>query len=295
MLYYVKQGDSLYSIARRFNVTIQNILNANVICNPNLIFNGQLLIIPDTEFELPRAGGYPYYIVMPGDSLYCIATQFNTSVSDLAKGNGIKNPNLIYPETELLIAYEIPDPKELFNSWKSTGDKYCGEMSTLQIHGIYYIGTFVWQAMGNKAIPYLTELLNHPCFEVRFYAILSMGRIADGDNIVSSLNEMLKDPDEYIVRIAELALKRIRLVKDIGRRVHVTLGYNRLLLNAIYTSPFIELPEGTPIRTLRWRIPSPTGEEGPLGDIQVYDYVQVLSTGQVGFLPRMGYNDIVMI
>ena len=296
MLYYVQSGDSLYNIAIRFNVTIQDILDSNVICNPNLIFIEQLLIIPEVNLDLPKSGGHPYYIVRYGDSLYCIATQFNTSVKALAEGNGIKNPNLIYPETELLIAYEKPNAVELFNAWKSTGDKYCGQMSSLQIHGIYYIGTFMWQALGNDAISYLIELLSHPCAEVRFFAVLSMGRIVYGDRVISSLNQMLKDPDENVANIAALALKRIRLVKNIGRRVHVTLGNNnKLLLNPIYTSPFIVLPEGTLIITLTWGIPSPTGEEGPIGDIQIYDYVQVLSTGQVGFLPRLGYNDIVMI
>lgn len=296
MLYYVQYGDSLYNIAKKFNVTMEDILNANVICNANLIFKGQLLIIPEANLGLPKSGGYPYYIVMPGDSLYCIAFQFNTSIKALADGNQIKNPNLIYPGTELLIAYEKPNAMELFNVWKSTGDKYCGQMSSLQIHGIYYIGTFMWQAIGNEAIPYLIELLDHSCAEVRLYTILSMGRIANWSSVViSSLNQMLKDSDKNVVNMASLALKRIRLVRDIGRRIHVTIGDNKLLLNPIYTSPFTVIPEGTEIRVLMWGVPSPTGEEGPIGDIQIYDYVQVLYTGQVGFLPRLGYNDIVMI
>ncbi|HHW31271.1 MAG TPA: LysM peptidoglycan-binding domain-containing protein [Clostridiaceae bacterium] len=299
MLYFVGNGDTLYSIARRFNVIVQDILNANVICNPNIIFPGQPLIIPESNHsnhELLKAGGHPYYIVLPGDSLYCIAAQLNTTVDNLIEGNDIKNPDLIYPGTELLITYDIPVPEELFNTWKSTGDKYCGQMSSLQIHGIYYIGTFLWQALGYKGMTYLTKLLNHPCPEVRFFTVLSLGRIADGDKVIWSLTQMLKDPDESVVNIATLALKRIRLVKDIGKRVHVTIGENnRLFVNPVYTSPFVLLHEGTPVIVMKWRIPSPTGEEGPVGGIQIYDYVQVLSTGQVGFLPRLGYDEIVMI
>lgn len=62
MIYYVKSGDSLDSIARKFNVTVKDILNANVICNPNLIFTGQILVIPKKGVELPTSGGNPYIL-----------------------------------------------------------------------------------------------------------------------------------------------------------------------------------------------------------------------------------------
>lgn len=296
MLYFVKKGDTLYKIARRFKVGVQDILDANAICNPGLILQAEPLIIPKRNLELPKAGGLPYYIVMPEDNLYCIATQFNTTMDALAEGNDIKNPSLIDPGKELLITYEKPNPEELFNSWKATGDKYCGEMSPLQLHGIYYAGSFVWEGLGSEGIPYLNQLLNHPCAEVRFYAVLSMGRIAEDERIILGLNDMLKDPDENVRNIAALAFKRMILVKEEGKRIHVVLGdSNRLLLNPIYTSPSINVTEGTTIKVLKWRIPSPTGEEGPKGDIQIYDYVQLMSTGQIGFLPRIAYNEIAMI
>ena len=45
LCYKVVRGDTLYSIARRFNTSVQNIVNLNKIQNPNLIYPGQCLKI----------------------------------------------------------------------------------------------------------------------------------------------------------------------------------------------------------------------------------------------------------
>jgi LysM repeat protein len=56
MLYVVKTGDTLSGISRRVGSTVNSIMAANVICNPSLIFPGQLLLIPENGMELPKAG-----------------------------------------------------------------------------------------------------------------------------------------------------------------------------------------------------------------------------------------------
>lgn len=49
MIYYVKSGDTISKIAEAFNTTVKNILDANEIANPNYIFVGQKLIIPESK------------------------------------------------------------------------------------------------------------------------------------------------------------------------------------------------------------------------------------------------------
>lgn len=50
MTYIIQPGDTLFTIAQRFNTTVSAILAANPqITNPNLIFPGQVITIPTTE------------------------------------------------------------------------------------------------------------------------------------------------------------------------------------------------------------------------------------------------------
>jgi N-acetylmuramoyl-L-alanine amidase len=54
MTYVVQQGDSLYTIAQRFNTTVNALLLANPqITNPDLIFPGQLIVIPSISKQCP--------------------------------------------------------------------------------------------------------------------------------------------------------------------------------------------------------------------------------------------------
>jgi LysM repeat protein len=53
--YYVRYGDTLARIARRFGTSVSAIVAYNGLWNPNLIYVGQLLYIPH-----PGYGGYGY-------------------------------------------------------------------------------------------------------------------------------------------------------------------------------------------------------------------------------------------
>lgn len=45
-VYVVKKGDTVYKIAKRFGTTMEAIILANNLRNPNLIYPGQILLIP---------------------------------------------------------------------------------------------------------------------------------------------------------------------------------------------------------------------------------------------------------
>ncbi|WP_173916882.1 LysM peptidoglycan-binding domain-containing protein [Halobacillus sp. Marseille-Q1614] len=93
-LYTVKSGDTLYSISRNFNVTVNDIAKVNNITNPSYIRVGQQLNIPVNEI---------YYTVKPGDTLYSIAVRHGTTVLMIAANNNISNPSLIHPGMVLKI------------------------------------------------------------------------------------------------------------------------------------------------------------------------------------------------
>lgn len=94
----VRPGETLFSIARQNNVTVQSIASANGITNPNLIFVGEVLIIPGVSpaATTPAAGGTTSYTVVAGDTLSAIAQRFKVSMATLVALNGLANPNLIF-------------------------------------------------------------------------------------------------------------------------------------------------------------------------------------------------------
>ena len=87
--YTVKAGDTLSGIAEQFNTTYQAIAELNGIDNPNLIYAGQIL-------SIPQGVGETTYIVQSGDTLSYIANKFGTTVNSLVNKNNIENPDLIY-------------------------------------------------------------------------------------------------------------------------------------------------------------------------------------------------------
>ncbi len=88
-VYTVQKGDSLYSIARKYGVTVDEIKDVNNLTS-NTLTVGQRLIIP-VEKEQEDAG---IYTVKSGDSLYAIATKFNTTIADLMKLNNLTSTAL---------------------------------------------------------------------------------------------------------------------------------------------------------------------------------------------------------
>ena len=119
--YVVKPGDNLWQISKQFGTTVDAIVQANSIPNPNLIYVGQVLEIPGVPTSAPPSPGEPTpppppppsqttYVVKPGDTLTKIAAQFGTSVSALVQANNIVNPNLIFVGQILVIPGAAPAP-----------------------------------------------------------------------------------------------------------------------------------------------------------------------------------------
>lgn len=92
--YTVKTGDCLSVIGKRLGVSWLDIANRNGIHSPYIIQPGQVLTVASSS---QASNISQYYTVRSGDTLSDIASRYNTSYQALAKLNGIKNPNRIYP------------------------------------------------------------------------------------------------------------------------------------------------------------------------------------------------------
>ena len=90
--YTVKKGDSLWSISKIYNVSVDSIKNLNYLTNNNL-YIGQVLRIPEmyTKPEDMSIPNYQNYTVQVGDSLYSIAKKFNTTVAKILQDNALSN------------------------------------------------------------------------------------------------------------------------------------------------------------------------------------------------------------
>ena len=87
--YTVQSGDSLWSIARKFNTTVDELKRLNNLTSNNLQI-GQVLKVPTTDEVInPEGESLTNYVVQSGDSLYKIAMKFNTTVDDIKRINGL--------------------------------------------------------------------------------------------------------------------------------------------------------------------------------------------------------------
>ena len=90
--YQVVAGDTLSSIANKFNTTVEELVSINNITNPNLILVGQILKLRRDDLSQVENNTY---VVQQGDTLSQIAQKYGTTYQELARINNISNPNYI--------------------------------------------------------------------------------------------------------------------------------------------------------------------------------------------------------
>ena len=94
VVYEVMPGDTLYSIARRYNTKVDAIKAYNGLTN-NTLSVGQIIQIPLEPVEI----NYLTYQVQKGDTLYSIARRFNTTIPEITAINSGLTNNLSIGQT----------------------------------------------------------------------------------------------------------------------------------------------------------------------------------------------------
>jgi LysM repeat protein len=95
IIYTVRPGDTLFSLGQRYGVTIEEIMQANNLVNPNVLDVDQQLIIPVAGMPAAEgaAAGERTHTVVFGDTLFRIGQQYGFTVDELAQYNNLANPN----------------------------------------------------------------------------------------------------------------------------------------------------------------------------------------------------------
>ena len=103
--YTVKQGDTLWSIAKKYGITVLEIKEANGLVSSNIKLN-QTLKIP--IFSNKKSDNK--YIVKKGDTLYKISKNYDVDINDIIKLNNLVN-------TTLQIGQTLEIPKSIENTY----------------------------------------------------------------------------------------------------------------------------------------------------------------------------------
>ena len=114
-IHVVQQNQTLTGIAQAYGTTVNEIIEANEVPNPNNLVNGQTLVIPIVG---------SFYWVQPGDTLSSIAEKFRMSYQQLAQINRL---SVNQPLSVGFRLYIPPRPRERaeFNAYVEPTGNFC--------------------------------------------------------------------------------------------------------------------------------------------------------------------------
>lgn len=110
--YVVKKGDTLWSIARANNISVDKLKSLNNLTSNNLTI-GDSLIVKDSDSSNNNTDDNNYYIVKKGDSLWSIARANNLSVDELKSLNNLTS-NVLSIGQRLLISNNSSLPSNIY-------------------------------------------------------------------------------------------------------------------------------------------------------------------------------------
>ena len=108
MMHVVGWGDTLFSIANRYGTSVNAVMQANNLRNPDFIWVGERLVIPGSSMPSPIPSAT--YVVQSGDTLFSIATRNGTTVSALMQANGLHNYMIYVGQTLRVPGQVVPQP-----------------------------------------------------------------------------------------------------------------------------------------------------------------------------------------
>ena len=95
----VQRGDTLYSISRRYEVPLREVIELNHLRPPYNLSVGQVLRLPASK----------YHVVEKGDTLYSIARRYNVDITSLSRNNRIAAPYTLSVGQRLVLPDSVVD------------------------------------------------------------------------------------------------------------------------------------------------------------------------------------------
>lgn len=190
-IHVVQQGQTLTGIAEAYGTTVNELIEANEIPNPNNLVVGQALVIPIVG---------QFYWVQPGDSLWSIGNRFNIPYQQLAQINAI-SVNMPLPIGFRLYIPPRPKTNREFNAY-------------VEPRGTSVAANLVESA--RNAAPYLTYLAPFSFQALRDGSLKQpllndFPAIAETNNVVLMMVITNQENDQFSDELARILLNDINV------------------------------------------------------------------------------------
>ncbi len=102
--YLARRGDSLWTIARRFDTRVAELERLNRISRAHPLRIGQRIVVRANDVPSHKSAAQQVYRVREGDSLWTISRRFNVTIGQLLSWNGLDADHTLRPGETLVIA-----------------------------------------------------------------------------------------------------------------------------------------------------------------------------------------------
>lgn len=198
----VRKGDTLYSIARRYNVPLREIIETNRLVPPYNLYVGQTIRMPNAR----------YHVVAKGDTLYSTSKRYNVDINSLSRTNNLDAPYALRIGQRLVLPGSVvdkstttytPAPTRTAATQKSSGFSLWGnstQKTAASKKTAYSAPTPVKKRSGKFMWPVKGPIISN-------YGALGKGRNNDGINIKAPLGSTVKAADGGTIAYAGNELK----------------------------------------------------------------------------------------
>lgn len=258
-VYTVKFGDTLYSIALKFNTTVNDLKTLNGLTSNNLSI-GQKLRIPPTEVE----EDFINYTVKLGDTLYTIAQNYGLTVNDIIEYNNL-GTTLITPNQVIKIPtttsdnnneniYTVKPGDTLYSIAQQTGATIdeikllnnlpnntlsIGQQLKIPTKTIEETDYIVYQVKPNDTLYSIARIYDTTVNAIKAYNNLTSDLLTIGQTLQIPINEVTTEYQNYQVVRGDTLYS---IAKRYNKTVDTLIDYNNLPNNNLQIGQIIRIP-----------------------------------------------------
>lgn len=207
-IYIVKSGDSLYSIAKMFKISLHILMEINGLEKPNDLVVGQAILILEPEI---------IHTIQPNETLEYISQKYNTSINKLYRNNpSLSARPFLIPGDDLIISYtNNPTSSILVNGF--VYPNISRELLTTTLPYLTYISPFTYSFSADGDLkPLRDDFILRRSMEYNVLPLMTLSPIDDDGKFVSELTEKLLNNNNAQEKLISQILTTIQNKKYSG-------------------------------------------------------------------------------